>query len=202
MPPLTPLVPCVVIVPEFSPWRTDDSPHCCAPAFHAVQGPRLGIPQMIQSRVQFGSRGASWILAVVVFMVAVGMLVGFTLPLKLHNMIALEGIIRRVVGREISSGLTLGGILGTIGFVRIVTWHVLFKSYGAQYLLVAITVALSLVGVVMWGTVAGSMLPFILKKLRFDPASASAPFVATLVDVSGLVIYFSVAHMVLGGSLL
>src|SRR5579862_3879487 len=108
----------------------------------------------------------------------------------------------RVLRRELSSGLGLGLVLATIGFIRIVTWEGLFHTYGPQYMSVATTVAASLVGVVMWGTIAGSMLPFILRRLGFDPASASAPFVATLVDVSGLVIYFTVAAIILRGRLL
>lgn len=99
----------------------------------------------------------------------------------------------RVVRRELFSGLSLGLILGTIGFARISLWHYLFGSYPQHHFLLALTVFLSLIGVVSFGTVAGSLLPFILRKLNFDPASASAPFVATLVDVSGLVIYFTVA---------
>jgi magnesium transporter len=78
----------------------------------------------------------------------------------------------------------------------------LFKAYGDHYFLVALTVALSLVGVVLWGSIAGSILPFILRALGFDPASASAPFVATLVDVTGLIIYFTIANVVLRGTLL
>jgi magnesium transporter len=85
---------------------------------------------------------------------------------------------------------------------RILLWQGLFNVYGDHYLLLAMTVALSLIGVVMWGSLIGSILPFILRGLGFDPASASAPFVATLVDVTGLVIYFSVAAMVLRGTLL
>jgi len=108
----------------------------------------------------------------------------------------------RVVRRELVSGLGLGCLLGTIGLVRILAWQAFFKPYGEHYLLIAATVALSLVGVVMWGTLAGAMLPFILRRLGFDPASASAPFVATLVDVSGLIIYFSVASFILAGTLL
>jgi magnesium transporter len=81
-------------------------------------------------------------------------------------------------------------------------WEVLFKTYGHHAVRVALTVAVSLIGVVLWGCLAGSMLPFVLRKVGFDPASASAPFVATLVDVSGLVIYFSVASVILGGTLL
>jgi len=108
----------------------------------------------------------------------------------------------RVIRREFFSGLVLGIGLSAIGFFRIVVWEHLFHSYGPHYLLVAGTVAFSLIGVVTWGTLAGSMLPFLLRRLGFDPASASAPFVATLVDVSGLVIYFTVAQLVLSGTLL
>jgi len=108
----------------------------------------------------------------------------------------------KIIRRELAAGLMLGVILGSIGMVRILTWQLLFSTYGNHYALVAMTVGLSLVGVVTWGTLSGSMLPFVLRGLKLDPASASAPFVATLVDVSGLVIYFSVAKVVLGGSLL
>jgi magnesium transporter len=108
----------------------------------------------------------------------------------------------RVIRRELVTGLGLGLILASIGLVRILLWQGLFNAYGDHYLLVALTVALSLVGVVLWGSIAGSILPFILRGLGFDPASASAPFVATLVDVTGLVIYFSVATIVLRGTLL
>jgi magnesium transporter len=108
----------------------------------------------------------------------------------------------RVVRREFVAGIGLGTVLAVIGFIRIVTWEHIFHTYGPQYLGVASTVAASLVGVVLWGTIAGSMLPFILRRLGFDPASASAPFVATLVDVSGLVIYFTMAAMILRGTLL
>jgi magnesium transporter len=108
----------------------------------------------------------------------------------------------RVSRRELASGLALGGILGAIGFARVIAWEKLFGAYGPHYTLLALTVAISLVGVVTWGTLAGALLPFVLRALRFDPASASAPFVATLVDVSGLVIYFSVAELLLRGVLL
>jgi magnesium transporter len=108
----------------------------------------------------------------------------------------------RIIRRELAAGLALGTILASIGVVRIVVWHLLFSSYGTHYPLVALTVGLSLIGVVMWGTLSGSMLPFVLRRFGLDPASASAPFVATLVDVSGLVIYFSIAKVVLSGSLL
>src|SRR5262249_6405763 len=108
----------------------------------------------------------------------------------------------RVVRRELATGVVLGAVLASIGFVRIVVWEHVFHVYGPQYLLVALTVSGSLIGVVTFGTRAGSMLPLTLQTLGLDPASASAPFVATLVDVSGIVIYFTVASVVLGGTLL
>ncbi|HEU4342039.1 MAG TPA: magnesium transporter [Candidatus Binatia bacterium] len=108
----------------------------------------------------------------------------------------------RVIRRELVTGLGLGLILAFIGLVRIVLWQFLFNAYGEHYVLIALTVSLSLIGVVLWGAIAGSLLPFVLRALGFDPASASAPFVATLVDVTGLVIYFSVAVIVLRGTLL
>jgi magnesium transporter len=109
----------------------------------------------------------------------------------------------RVAAREVPAGLALGSILGVIGFARIALWQILgWYDYGSHYLLVAETVALALVGVVLFGCFAGSMLPFVLRRVGFDPASASAPFVATLVDVTGLVIYFTVALLLLRGTLL
>jgi magnesium transporter len=108
----------------------------------------------------------------------------------------------RVARRELMTGLALGAILGAIGFARILTWQAVGHVYGPHYLLIAATVAFSLVGVVLWGSLTGSMLPFVLRRMGFDPASASAPFVATVVDVTGLVIYFSVASVILRGSLL
>ena len=109
----------------------------------------------------------------------------------------------RVMRREILSGLVLGAILGVVGFLRITIWQQLhWYDYKEHWLLVAITVFFSLIGVVLWGTISGSMLPLILKKLGADPAASSAPFVATLVDVTGLVIYFSVAYVVMRGTLL
>ena len=108
-----------------------------------------------------------------------------------------------VMRREILSGLTLGVILGTIGFLRITTWENLhWYEYGPHWLLVAITIFLSLIGIVMWGTLSGSMIPIVLKRFKIDPATASAPFVATLVDVTGLIIYFSIAAIILKGTLL
>jgi len=108
----------------------------------------------------------------------------------------------RVARREVLTGLALGVLLGAIGFVRIIVWQQIGNIYGEHYLLVAATVALSLVGVVLFGTLAGSMLPFLLRRLGLDPASASAPFVATLVDVTGLVIYFVIGAVILRGTLL
>ena len=108
----------------------------------------------------------------------------------------------RIFRRELTAGLSLGIILAVIGIARILVWQAAFHTYGDHYLQVAGTVAVSLVGVVSWGTLAGSMLPFVIRRAGFDPASASAPFVATLVDVSGLVIYFNVAQFVMRGSLL
>lgn len=108
----------------------------------------------------------------------------------------------RVVWRELRTGLTLGMILAAIGLARIVVWQMVGEVYGEHYLPLAFTVAAALVGVVTWGTLAGSALPFILRALGFDPASASAPFVATLVDVTGVVIYFGVAALLLEGTLL
>jgi len=109
----------------------------------------------------------------------------------------------RVVRREVMSGLVLGTILGIVGFLRVALWQQFhLYNYGAHWLKVAITVFFSLIGVVLWGTLSGSMLPLILKKLGADPAASSAPFVATLVDVTGLVIYFTVAYVVMQGTLL
>lgn len=107
-----------------------------------------------------------------------------------------------IVRRELASGLALGSILAALGIVRVIAWEILFQSYGEHYVRVAITVGISLLGVVTWGTLSGSMLPFVLRRAGLDPASASAPFVATLVDVSGLIIYFEVAQLVLAGTLL
>jgi len=109
----------------------------------------------------------------------------------------------RIALRELPTGLVLGAILGVIGFTRIVLWqNIGIFSYGPHYFLLAIAVGFALVGIVAFGSLAGSMLPFLLKRIGFDPASASAPFVATLVDVTGLVIYFSVAFLILRGTLL
>jgi magnesium transporter len=108
----------------------------------------------------------------------------------------------RVMRRELASGLVLGAVLGTIALVRITMWPTRATLYGQHYVLIATAVSLSLIGVVTFGTIAGSMLPFILRRLGFDPATASAPFVATLVDVTGIVIYFCVAAVVLRGTLL
>jgi len=108
----------------------------------------------------------------------------------------------RVMRREILSGLLLGLILGALGFIRIMAWQSFAHSYGQYWVLVALVISLSLVGVVLWGSLMGSMLPFVMKRLGADPASSSAPFVSTLVDVTGLLIYFSVATLILKGVLL
>jgi magnesium transporter len=109
----------------------------------------------------------------------------------------------RVALREIPSGVTLGSMLGAIGIVRIALWqHFGFYDYGEHWVLIVLTVGAALVGIVTFGSLTGSMLPFILQRIGFDPASASAPFVATLVDVTGLVIYFTVASIILRGTLL
>ena len=108
----------------------------------------------------------------------------------------------RVIARELAGGIALGSLLGAIGFARILIWQLVAKTYGEHYMLVAVTIALSLLGIVTFGTVAGSMLPFILRRCGLDPATASAPFVATLVDVTGIIIYFNIAKLVLTGTLL
>ncbi len=109
----------------------------------------------------------------------------------------------RVVRKELASGISLGLILGTIGFIRIALWQYLhIFDYGKYHWLIGMTVAVALVGVVLWGCIAGSMLPFLLRRCGLDPATASAPFVATLVDVTGLLIYFNVALFVLRGTML
>ena len=108
----------------------------------------------------------------------------------------------RVMRREVVSGLLLGSILGVIGFLRIVVWSTFTDIYGEHALLVGIVVGISLVGVVLLGTLSGSMLPFLLRRVGLDPATSSAPFVATIVDVAGVVIYFTVAAAILSGTLL
>jgi len=109
----------------------------------------------------------------------------------------------RVIRRELASGFALGAILAPIGVIRILIWQAIgWADYTQYYGRVAASVGLSVIGIVMWGTLAGSMLPFILRRMGFDPARASAPFVATLVDVSGLVIYFTISSIVLAGTLL
>ena len=108
----------------------------------------------------------------------------------------------RVFRREILSGASLGLILGIIGFIRIYVWHFIFPHlYGEHWILVASTVSMSLIGIVLWGSLIGSMLPFILRRLGADPATSSAPFVATIVDVTGLMIYLSIAGVVFGAIL-
>src|SRR5258706_7643151 len=120
--------------------------------------------------------------------------------------LAVSGIVLidwwRVIRRELVAGLALGCVLAAIALVRILLWPQREKVYGPHFVLVAATVACSLIGVVLFGSLAGSMLPFVLRRLGFDPAAASAPFVATLVDVTGLVIYFTIAYQILHGTLL
>ena len=114
----------------------------------------------------------------------------------------------RVAGREIRAGFSLGAILGAIGILRVALWSIIGEKYfhrelyGPHWPLVAITVGLALVGVVLWGSLSGSMLPFVLRRVGADPATSSAPFVATLVDVTGLIIYFSIALVIMRGTML
>jgi magnesium transporter len=109
----------------------------------------------------------------------------------------------RVAIRELPTGLTLGAILGVIGVGRVLVWQSIgLYDYGAHHVLIALTVGIAVLGVVTFGSLAGSMLPFVLRRVGFDPASASAPFVATLVDVTGLAIYFTVALLLLRGRML
>lgn len=108
----------------------------------------------------------------------------------------------RVLLREIATGLCLGACLGIIGMLRIFFWPWREQMYGNYYGLISVTVATSVLGVVLWGTISGSMLPFILRRFKLDPASASAPAVATIVDVTGLIIYFTLASLILKGTLL
>jgi magnesium transporter len=145
----------------------------------------LFIPLIISSGGNSGSQAASLII----------------------RSLALEEVVPRdwfrVFRREVMTGVSLGILLGFIGFVRVVLWHKLgITHYGSHYLLVGFTVWASLVGVVLFGSLAGSMLPFLMRSLGFDPAASSAPFVATLVDVTGLIIYFTIAHLLLRGALL
>ena len=108
----------------------------------------------------------------------------------------------RVLRREVGTGVALGAVLGALGLIRVVLWHAVGGVYGEHYLLLGLAVGVTLAGVVLWGCLVGAMLPFVFRRFGMDPASASAPFVATLVDVTGLLIYFSVASLLLTGSLL
>lgn len=144
----------------------------------------LFVPLIISSGGNSGSQAASLIIRAM----ALG-------EVRLHDWL-------RVLKREFLSGIVLGTILGAIGFIRIFLWTFFTDIYGPHWPLVGIVVGLSLMGVVLWGTLSGSLLPIILKKAGFDPATSSAPFVATLVDVTGLVIYFTVAFLILKGTLL
>jgi magnesium transporter len=144
----------------------------------------LFVPLIISSGGNSGSQASTLVIRAL----AVG-------ELKLSDLF-------RVVRRELVAGLALGFILGAIGFLRISVWSAFSNLYGPHWLLVATTVAFALTGVVLWGSLVGSILPFLLRRLGFDPATSSAPFVATLVDVTGLVIYFSIGFLVLRGTLL
>ncbi|MBA3239223.1 MAG: magnesium transporter [Parachlamydiaceae bacterium] len=108
----------------------------------------------------------------------------------------------RIMQKEIFSGLILGIFLGTLGFLRVAIWGYAFTEYGEHWLLLALTILFSLMGIVLWGTLTGSMLPLILNRCGFDPATSSTPFVATLVDVTGVLIYFNIALIILRGTLL
>jgi magnesium transporter len=145
----------------------------------------LFVPLIISSGGNSGSQAASLIIRAL----ALG-------ELKLINW-------WYVMRKEIFSGLLLGSILGLIGFLRILIWQQIgFYDYGDYWFWIGLSVALSLIFVVLWGTLSGSMIPFLLKKVGVDPATASAPFVATLVDVTGLVIFFSIAALFLSGKIL
>jgi magnesium transporter len=108
----------------------------------------------------------------------------------------------RIAARELLMGVGLGALLGLLGLVRVLLWPTRMTLYGPHYALIGTTIAFSVLGVVLFGTMAGAMLPLLLRRAGLDPASASAPFVATLVDVTGLVIYFTVASLILSGTLL
>jgi magnesium transporter len=144
----------------------------------------LFVPLIISSGGNSGSQAASLIIRAM----AVG-------ELRLRDW-------WQVMRREVLAGLVLGSVLGLVGFLRITLWSLVSPIYGPHWPLVAITIWFSLVGVVLWGTLSGSLLPMLLKRCGLDPAVSSAPFVATLVDVTGIVIYFSVAALVLRGTLL
>ncbi len=144
----------------------------------------LFVPLIISSGGNSGSQAATLVIRAL----AVG-------ELRLHDW-------WQVMRREIFSGLALGSMLGVIGFLRVAVWEQVFHVYGEHWYLVALVVGISLLGVVLWGTLTGSMLPFLMKRLGADPATSSTPFVATLVDVTGVVIYFTVASALLTGTLL
>jgi len=145
----------------------------------------LFIPLIISSGGNSGSQAASLIIR----------------PLALEQVRPRDWF--RVFRREVMTGVALGTLLGLIGFFRVVLWqHMGLTNYGSHYILVAFTIWASLIGVVLFGSLAGSMLPFVMRRLGFDPAASSAPFVATLVDVTGLIIYFTIAHIILRGALL
>jgi magnesium transporter len=107
----------------------------------------------------------------------------------------------RVMRRELATGTILGGVLGALGAARVALWAVVFGAYGEAWPLVAATVGLALFGVVVWGSLSGSLLPMLLKRLGADPATSSAPFIATVVDVTGIILLFSIATVVMNGAL-
>ena len=108
----------------------------------------------------------------------------------------------KIVKREVLSGIFLGTVLGMIGFLRVTIWSLFTNIYGEHWFMIAITIGFSLIGVVLWGTLSGALLPLILSRIGVDPATSSAPFVATIVDVTGIVIYFLIATVILSGTLL
>ena len=145
----------------------------------------LFVPLIISSGGNSGSQAASLIIRAL----ALG-------ELKMRNW-------WYVMRKELFSGVLLGAILGIIGFVRIWVWQEAgLYDYGEYWVWIGLSVSVSLIFIVLWGTLSGSMIPFLLKKVGLDPATASAPFVATLVDVTGLIIYFTIAALFLGGKLL
>ena len=177
-----------------APRRTDLGPtfaNSASPLYEAHWVPLLqlgAIGAAIVGWAVFTGGDAAWIAAgIAVALLVLGAVIKFAVP---HRRL-------RDVGVPTST-MVVGGILGIVGFFRILLWQRLgWYDYGEHHVLVALTVGCSLVGVVTFGSLAGSMLPFLLRRLGFDPASASAPFVATLVDVTGLIIYFTVAFLML-----
>lgn len=144
----------------------------------------LFVPLIISSGGNSGSQAAALIIRALT-----------TLDIKLSDWL-------RVLGRELLTGLAIGGILGGLGFLRIAVVQAITGDYGPAWPLIGLTIGLSLIGIVLWGTVMGAMLPFLLQRLGLDPATSSTPAVSTLVDVTGILLYFSIASVVLRGTLL